>query len=365
MLVVYGTRPELIKLAPVIHQLRRESPRFEVTVCSTAQHREMIEDLERLFEIRPDHDLDLMRPNQALNELTARALRRADALLGELRPDWTVVQGDTTTAMATALAAFHQGLRVAHVEAGLRTGDLTAPFPEEANRRIIDLTGDLLLAPTSRAEEALLLEGCDPQKIVVTGNTVIDALQWVSTSMPDEPPANEVLVTVHRRESFGEPLLEILAALEELATRFCETRWILPVHLNPNVGPVVRERLGGIENVRLEPPMRYDTLVRHLRRARFVLTDSGGLQEEAPTFGKPVLVLRDKTERPEGVEAGVARLVGTGRERIVEGATQLLEDEDAYRRMATPASPYGDGRAARRIAQALGGTQVESFRHGH
>ena len=355
VLVVYGTRPELIKLAPVILALREAGERFSMIVCSTSQHRELLADLEELFSIHPDHDLGLMRPNQALNDLAARAMSELDSLIRETSPDWTVVQGDTTTAMTTTLTAFHLGRRVAHVEAGLRTGDLQAPFPEEANRRIIDLVADLLFAPTERAAQTLLDEGHAPEKVLVTGNTVVDALHWISRTLPEEEPADQVLVTVHRRESFGKPLLEILAAIRELATRHPETRWVLPVHPNPNVSAPVREHLSGLANVELPPPLPYDRLVAHMRRARFVLTDSGGIQEEAPTFGKPVLVLRDKTERPEGVEAGVARLVGRDRERIVACASELLDDEAAYRRMARRVSPYGDGRAAARIVGALAG----------
>ena len=353
VLVVYGTRPELIKLAPVIFALREAADRFALTVCSTAQHRELLADLESLFSIRPDYDLDLMRPNQALNDLAARGLSELHRLLREALPDWTLVQGDTTTAMMATLAAFHLGLRVGHVEAGLRTGDLQAPFPEEANRRIIDVVADLLFAPTERAQQALLDEGHAPERVLVTGNTVVDALQWISRALPAEEPADQVLVTVHRRESFGEPLLEILAAIRELAIGHPEVRWVLPVHPNPNVSGPVHERLGGLENVELPPPLPYDRLVAHMRRARFVLTDSGGIQEEAPTFGKPVLVLREKTERPEGVEAGVARLVGRDRERIVESAEKLLEGGPAYESMARAVSPYGDGRAAGRIVEAL------------
>jgi UDP-N-acetylglucosamine 2-epimerase (non-hydrolysing) len=358
VLVVYGTRPELIKLAPVIFVLREAMDRFEVTVCSSAQHRDLLADLEQLFRIRPDHDLDLMRPEQGLNDLAARGLRELDALLREVDPAWTLVQGDTTTAMMTALAAFHLGKRVGHVEAGLRTGDLQAPFPEEANRRIIDVFADLLFAPTERSSQVLLDEGHEPERVLVTGNTVVDALHWISSRLPEEKLADEVLITVHRRESFGGPLHEILAAIHELASGNPETRWVLPVHPNPNVAGPVCERLGGLANVELPDPLPYDRLVARMRRCRFVLTDSGGIQEEAPTFGKPVLVLREKTERQEGVEAGVAKLVGRERGRIVTAAAELLEGGEVYEGMSRVVSPYGDGRAAGRIVRFLDGQQV-------
>lgn len=355
VLVVYGTRPELIKLAPVVFALRDRPRDFELTVCSTAQHREMVDQMAAVFGIRPDHDLDLMRPNQTLNELATRALSALDATLRSIRPDWVLVQGDTTTVLATALASFHLGIRVAHVEAGLRTGDLAAPFPEEANRCLTDVLADLLFSPTALARRRLLEEGRDPSRVFLTGNTVVDALQWIARSLPDEPSADEVLITVHRRESFGEPLIGIFSALRELAQRFPHIEWIYPVHRNPNVLEPARQQLGRLDNLRLLEPLPYDELIRHLRRARIVLTDSGGIQEEAPTFKKPVLVLRDKTERPEGVEAGISRLVGTDPAVIVEQASRLLEDEAAYRSMSCRSNPYGDGRAAERIASILAG----------
>ncbi len=361
MLVVYGTRPEVIKLAPVVEALSQRHERFSVSVCCTAQHRELVDDVQELFAIRPDFDLNLMRPNQSLNELAGRGFVEIGSLLNRVDADWILVQGDTTTAMVTALAAFQKGRRLGHVEAGLRTGDLGAPFPEEANRRVIDLVAGLRFAPTSTAEKALLGEGHAPETIHRVGNTGIDALHWVAKRLPEEPPASEVLVTVHRRESFGPRLVEIFEAIRDLASRFPGVQWILPVHPNPNVVKPARETLAGLENLQLRSPLRYDGLVRHLRRARIVLTDSGGIQEEAPTFGKPVLVLREKTERPEGVEAGVARLVGTRRERIVEEASRLLTDETAYRRMARRSNPYGDGRAAERIAAILAGEPYELF----
>lgn len=353
VLLVYGTRPEAIKIAPVVWALRRRPEEFAVTLCSTAQHREMLDRVQRALDLAPDLDLDLMRPDQGLNELAARVLTEMDRTLVRLAPDWLVVQGDTTTAMAAALAAFHRRVRVAHVEAGLRTGDLTSPFPEEANRLIADRLAVLLFAPTDAARRALLAEGVAPERIHVTGNTVVDALQRIAAGIGTVPPSGEVLVTVHRRESFGAPLAEIFAAIAELARRFPETRFFYPVHRNPNVHGPAHLALGGLPNVELAEPLDYVELVRHLMGCRLVLTDSGGIQEEAPTFGKPVLVLRDTTERPEGIAAGVARLVGTRRERIVAEATRLLTDEAAWTAMASAVQPYGDGRAGERIAALL------------
>jgi len=352
-------------MASVVRVLRQRPESFEALVCAVAQHREMLDQVEALFALRPEHDLDLMRPGQTLNELAARALAALDPLLSALRPAWLLVQGDTTTAAFASLAAFHLGVRVGHVEAGLRTGDLAAPFPEEANRRIIDTLADALFAPTPHAERQLLASGCDPRRIFVTGNTGIDALQWICARLPaepiEEPADDEVLVTVHRRESFGAPLRGIFRALRELAGRFPDVRWIYPVHPNPNVAGPAAELLQGLPNLRLCEPLDYGQLVRRLRRARLALTDSGGIQEEAPSFGTPVLVLRERTERPEGIAAGVAKLVGTEPGRIVAEVSRLLTDPAARRRMAVGVSPYGDGRAAERIAAILAGERFEAF----
>lgn len=353
ILVVYGTRPEAIKLAPVVRELAQQSDHFEVVVCSTGQHREMLRQVETLFDLHSDHDLDLMRPDQKLNELAGRGLLALESLFSELNPDWLLTQGDTTTAMVASLAAFHCGIKVGHVEAGLRSGDLQRPFPEEANRRIIDLISEVLFAPTQQSYDHLMAAGFSEDRVFLTGNTVIDALHWVSRSLPKESVENEVLVTVHRRESFGEPIREIFTALKDLARKFPDVRWIYPVHRNPNVLEPAHQLLGDLPNVQLLSPLPYDQMIRLMRRCRLVLTDSGGIQEEAPTFGKPVLVLRDTTERPEGIEAGIAQLVGSTRRHIVEEASRLLTDERAYRKMATAVNPYGDGKAARRIAEVL------------
>jgi UDP-N-acetylglucosamine 2-epimerase (non-hydrolysing) len=352
-MVLYGTRPELIKMAPVVRELRRYPERFTTILCTTAQHRQMLDQMQEVFDIRPDLDLDLMRADQGLNDLSARAFGALDRALAETAPDLLLVQGDTTTAMVGALAAFHRRVPVGHVEAGLRTGDLARPFPEEANRRIVDLVSDLCFAPTELAGRLLAAEGVPAERIFVTGNTVVDALGWISSLLPEEPVRDEVLITVHRRESFGAPLREIFGAVRELAGAFPDVRWIYPVHRNPNVWGPAHEMLAGMPNVELHEPFDYLELVRRLRAARFVLTDSGGIQEEAPTFGKPVLVLRETTERPEGVEAGVAKLVGSDRGRIIAEATRLLTERESYAAMATAVNPYGDGRAAERIGDAL------------
>jgi UDP-N-acetylglucosamine 2-epimerase (non-hydrolysing) len=361
ILVLYGTRPEAIKMAPVVAALRRRGDRFAVTVATTAQHREMLDPVQELFGLAPDLDLDLMRPDQSPNELASRAFAALDPPLRDLAPDWLLVQGDTTTAMVGALAAFHRRVRVGHVEAGLRTGDLSQPFPEEANRRAIDLLADALFAPTARARDALLREGAPAERVHLTGNTGIDALLQAAARVPEEPRRNEVLITVHRRESFGAPLAGIFAALRELAEAFPAVRFVYPVHPNPHVLLPAREALSGLANLELHPPFGYLELVRRLRSARLVLTDSGGIQEEAPTFGTPVLVLREKTERPEGIAAGVARLAGTDRQKIVAAASLLLTDEGAWRAMANAANPYGDGRAGERIAGILAGEEIEPF----
>ena len=336
-----------------------------MTVCTTGQHREMLDQVQDLLGLRPDLDLRLMRHDQTLNGLAAGALAAMDEVLVSEVPDWLLVQGDTTTAMTAALAAFHRGVRVGHVEAGLRTRDLARPFPEEANRRVIDLLSAALFAPTGRSRQELLNEGTDPARIHVVGNTVIDALQSIAADLGNEQPERpEVLITVHRRESFGEPVREIFGALRDLALRFPGVSWIYPVHRNPNVRGPAAEILGGLPNLTLHDPFDYKELVRRLLRCRFALTDSGGIQEEAPTFGKPVLVLRETTERPEGVDAGVARLVGSSRERIVAEASRLLTSEEAYQSMARAVNPYGDGHASERIAAILAGEPWTPFDPG-
>lgn len=362
--VVIGTRPEVIKLAPIVHALR-DSETLAPYVISTGQHRQMLDQSLEVFGITPDVDLEVMSPQQDLSELTARTLVRMRAELERVAPSWMVVQGDTTTALAAALAGFYAQIPVAHVEAGLRSGQRYAPYPEEINRRVIDQIADVLFAPTGGAAARLFDEGFASDHVRVTGNTVVDALLAVRDQLRAHPVAipgldpalvdgkRLVLVTAHRRESFGEPLIAMCKALRQLARDNPDVAIVYPVHLNPNVSLPVRGMLANHDRIVLLPPLDYLQFVSLLERAYLVLTDSGGVQEEAPTFGKPVLVLRWVTERPEGIEAGVARLVGTAAQNIVGEATRLLRDPDAYRAMAAAVNPYGDGTAARQIVKHL------------
>ena len=365
VLSVIGTRPEAIKMAPVIQELQRHADRARSVVCVTGQHRQMLESALTLFEIRPDHDLALMQPDQSLSGLTARLFSALDPVVREVRPDWVLAQGDTTTVFVAAVVAFYNGVPFGHVEAGLRTGDRRRPFPEEINRRLADAVADLYFAPTAGARQALLREGVADDRILVTGNTVIDALLSVAGREFDWSTAGElakiprsgrlVLITAHRRESFGEPFRELCLAIRDLATRFAPegVSFVYPVHLNPNVRKPVSEILAGHDNVHLVEPVDYLTIVQLMKRATLVLTDSGGIQEEAPSLKVPVLVMREKTERPEGIAAGVVKLVGTARDAIVRESTRLLTDPVAHAAMATGANPYGDGHAAERIVAAL------------
>jgi UDP-N-acetylglucosamine 2-epimerase len=361
--VVAGTRPEAIKLAPVVYLLRRQ-PGIETVFVSTGQHREMLKQVLAAFSLSPDLDLEVMRSGQDLHDVTIATLAKLKPILRELRPAWVVVQGDTTSAMAAALSAFYERIPVAHVEAGLRTNDRYRPFPEEINRRLVDQLSGVLFAPTALAREALLREGFDDARILVSGNTVVDAILHLRASGEtrrrhaggldlEAIPGRLVLVTSHRRESFGDGLAAICRALVRIAERHPDVTVVYPVHLNPNVDGPVRAALGGHPRIVLLPPVSYEDLGALLERCHLVLTDSGGIQEEAPSFRKPVLVLREVTERPEGVAAGVAAVVGTGEERIVVETSRLLSDRAAYERMASGASPYGDGHAAERIVEAL------------
>jgi UDP-N-acetylglucosamine 2-epimerase (non-hydrolysing) len=360
LLVVVGTRPEAIKMAPVILRARREPELFEVVVCATAQHRELADGVFSIFGIRPEIDLDLMKPDQTPNVVAAGVFSAFDRLLADVAPDWVLVQGDTTSVMAASLASFHRGSRVAHVEAGLRTSELKNPFPEEMNRRVADLVADLHFAPTPRNAAALRREGA--RTVHVTGNTVVDALFWIRDRQPEPEAAGDglVLITSHRRESFGEPMRGAFRGIARLARRFPRIRFVFPVHPNPNVVDAARV-FEGIGNVEILPPADYRQLVAWIRASRIILTDSGGIQEEAPAFGKPTLVMRETTERPEGIEAGVAKLVGTDEERIFSEAERLLTDEQAYRSMAQVRNPYGDGRAADRIVDLLAGREVPDY----
>lgn len=363
VLSVIGTRPEAIKMAPVVLELRRHPTLIQSQVCATAQHRRMLDSALAAFGIRPDFDLDVMRPNQTLSGLTARLMEALDAVLSKEKPDWVLVQGDTATVLAAGLVAFYHQVKVGHVEAGLRTADKSSPFPEEVNRRIADLLADLYFAPTDGNRQTLLRENVADEKIAVTGNTVLDALRLTAHRVRGRPLAGDlaalngrrvILVTAHRRENHGAPLVEICAALREIAIRYAgDVHLVYPVHLNPNVRGPVFEQLGGVPNISLIEPADYESMVQLLCRCHLVVTDSGGLQEEAPSLDKPVIVLRESTERPEAVELGAARLAGANRDRIVYEVSRLLDDEHAYRAMAAVPNPYGDGRASRRIVEAL------------
>lgn len=361
-LLIFGTRPEAVKMAPILWEMRSRPAEFEPVVCVTAQHRNMLDQMLETFHIQPDYDLDVMTEGQSLFDVTANVLTRLEPVLREVKPLWTLVQGDTTTVLVAALAAFYLNVKVAHVEAGLRSGDKFHPWPEEINRRICDLLADLYFAPTTVARANLLQEHVPAERIEVTGNTVIDTLltcarwdfAWSSSPLAGVPPNRRlILVTAHRRENFGQPFSEICTALMELAQRYPDIHIVYPVHRNPNIWIPAHQHLSEISNVTLLEPLDYLSFVHLMKRAYLVLTDSGGVQEEAPSLGKPVLVLRQTTERPEGVAAGTAQVVGTSRQRIVEAASRLLDDSAAYERMARASNPYGDGQASRRIADAL------------
>ena len=364
VLSIIGTRPEAIKMAPVVRELQRHPDRVRSVVCATGQHRQMLDQVLDLFQIRPEFDLDLMQPNQSLSALTAALLKGLDGVIDEVHPDWVLAQGDTTTVMVAAIVAYYHNVRFGHVEAGLRTGDKRRPFPEEINRRLADVVSDAFFAPTERARQALLREGTNDTDIYVTGNTVIDALldvaarpyNWSAGPLAALPQGKRlVLITAHRRESFGQPFRDLCHAIRTLAADFAAegVHFVYPVHLNPNVRAPVNEILAGIGNISLIEPLDYLSLVHLMKRATLILTDSGGIQEEAPSLGVPVLVMRDTTERPEGVEAGVVRLVGTQPDRIIGEARTLLRDPTAHAAMAGRANPYGDGKAAERIVAIL------------
>jgi UDP-N-acetylglucosamine 2-epimerase (non-hydrolysing) len=358
ILAIVGTRPEAVKMAPVIRALEGEPDRFELTVMATGQHRQMLDQVLGLFRIVPDLDLDLMIPDQTVTRTTCRVLEKLERYFGEHRFDAVLAQGDTTTVMAAATACFYARLPFGHVEAGLRTGDLAAPYPEEFNRRVADLTAAWHFAPTRWAADNLLREGTDPGRVHVTGNTVIDALFHIlqTTRPPDHPIPEDrryVLMTCHRRENFGEPIREIFAAVGKFAGAHPEISIWYPVHPNPHVRGPAAEILGGIGNVLLTEPLDYLHFVHAMNRAELILSDSGGVQEEAPSLGKPVLVLREKTERPEAGAAGTCRLVGHRAERIISSLEQLLFDPRAYRAMSGKSNPYGDGHAAQAIAGIL------------
>ena len=365
VLSVFGTRPEAIKMAPVVWELRKYPDRVRSVVCITAQHRQMLDQMLDLFRIIPDYDLNLMQERQSLAQLTARVLVALEPVLAEVKPDWILVQGDTTTVMAVSLVAFYHGVKVGHIEAGLRTNNKRAPFPEEINRRITSVIADLHFAPTEHARQALLAEGIPDAAITVTGNTVIDALLWVRDVMQQHPPnlpdglaeaitgKRLILVTAHRRESFDQGLEQICLALRDLVQYHSDICIVYPVHLNPSVQNPVYRILSDVERVYLIAPLSYASFVWLMDQAHLILTDSGGVQEEAPSLGKPVLVLRGTTERPEGIAAGNACLVGLDCDRIVSQTCDLLTNADRYRQMSLASSPYGDGSAAVHIVESL------------
>jgi len=361
ILLCFGTRPEAIKMAPVIHELKKR--KLEFKVCVTAQHRKMLDQVLDFFEIVPDYDLDLMQPNQTLNELSANILKDIDLILEKEQPDLVLVQGDTTSAAMVSLAAFHRGIKVGHIEAGLRTYNKLAPFPEEVNRQITARIADWHFAPTAKANSNLLQEQIPKEDIYITGNTVVDALEWAMAKMESEPLSKEIqkvksllnpnkkliLVTGHRRENFGEGLVNICHALMELSEREC-VELIYPVHLNPNVSGPVQELLGEKKNIHLIKPVSYPTMLWLMQQCTLIISDSGGIQEEAPTFKKPVLVTREVSERMEGVEAGFSFLVGTDKDEILEEAIRLLNHPPDLKNTA---NPYGDGKAAVKIVEFL------------
>lgn len=376
ILLVFGTRPEAIKMAPLVKKLQEMPKEFNTVVCVTGQHREMLDQVLQLFDIMPEYDLNIMKPNQDLYDITSRILLGMRDVLKEVQPDVVLVHGDTTTSMVAALAAFYQQIPVGHVEAGLRTGNIYSPWPEEMNRLITGRITTHHFSPTPLAKENLLKEGLNPARITVTGNTVIDALQMVVNKLREDVKLADnvvnriremgydtnrlngekrmVLITGHRRENFGEGFLNICHAIKNLAVKYPNVDFVYPMHLNPNVRKPVLEILGEkAENVFLTEPLDYLPFVYMMQHSTLILTDSGGVQEEAPGLGKPVLVMRDTTERPEAVEAGTVLLVGTNREKIEQSVSMLLEDVDTYRRMSEAVNPYGDGLACERIVDYL------------
>lgn len=371
VLSIFGTRPEAVKMSPVIHALSKTTG-VKSLVCLTAQHREMLDQVIGLFNIQVDIDLNLMRPGQSLSEITAAIFTHLDPVLADYQPDWVLVQGDTTTVMAASMLAFYHRILIGHVEAGLRTGDKYQPYPEEINRRVTSVVTDLHFAPTKWAHDNLIKENIPANKIVITGNPVIDALQHVASLPPTSAvsqlfnqfglspmkSSNQspkiILITAHRRENFGEPLVNICKAISQLAEHYGDqAKFIYPVHLNPNVQEPVYRLLGNIPNIHLLPPLDYLPWIHLIKHATLILTDSGGLQEEAPGLGVPVLVLRRVTERPEGIQAGTVRLVGTETDNITTQTRILLDNPQEYQKMSHASNPYGDGQAAKRIVQAI------------
>lgn len=363
VMTVFGTRPEAIKMAPVVLELAKHPDKITPVVAVTAQHREMLDQVLNLFDIKPDHDLDIMAAGQTLFDITTRAMKGLDKVMEEEKPDLVLVHGDTTTTFAGALAAYYHQVAVGHVEAGLRTGNKYSPFPEEMNRKLTGSIADLHFAPTTTSESNLLQENVDTEGIFVTGNTVIDALhktvrddfKFDDELLQNIDFANKriVLVTTHRRENLGEPMRHVYKALRQIVEEMDDVEVVFPVHKNPKVREVVQDELGGLSKVHLIDPLDYEPFANLMHRSYLILTDSGGVQEEAPALGKPVLVLRDTTERPEAVEAGTVKLIGTDRDVVYNEAVKLLTDKAEYNRMAEACNPYGDGQASRRIIEAI------------
>lgn len=359
--IIFGTRPEAIKMAPVIKEFRKYPKQFNLIICVTGQHRKMLDQVLSIFKIKPDIDLNLMEENQSLDSLSANAMKKVTEAIKKTKPDLVLVQGDTTTAMIAALAAFYQKIPVGHIEAGLRTKDRYNPFPEEINRNLISVLATYHFAPTKEAAKNLLKEGICKKRVFLTGNTVVDALKKITKKKSNafhlraSILSNQklILVTAHRRENFGKPLLDICKALKEICRRNPNVVIVYPVHMNPNVKGQVYSNLSHCDRIKLLPPLEYLELVNLMKRSYLVLTDSGGIQEEAPVFGKPVLVLRKETERPEGIDAGVAKLVGVDTKKIIKETELLIRNRKAYLKMANAVSPYGDGKAAQRIVKII------------
>lgn len=375
VLLVFGTRPEAIKMAPLVKAFENE-PTIESKVCVTAQHREMLDQVLDMFDIKPDYDLNLMKPGQDLYDITANVLLGMKSVLEDFKPDVILVHGDTTTTSAASLSAFYQQIKVGHVEAGLRTGNIYSPWPEEANRQITGVLANYHFAPTTTSQNNLLKENKDPKNIIVTGNTVIDALflalgkiekheelknkiiDSINTQYKLQDDKKIILVTGHRRENHGQGFINICEALKTIAINNPDMDIVYPVHLNPNVQKPVKEILSNTSNVYLIDPLQYESFIYMMNKSYFIITDSGGVQEEAPSLGKPVLVMRDTTERPEAVEAGTVKLVGTNKETIINEAQKLINDENEYNKMSKAHNPYGDGKACERIVEFIKGVEI-------
>jgi UDP-N-acetylglucosamine 2-epimerase (non-hydrolysing) len=372
IMLVFGTRPEAIKMASLVHALKAEPKQFELKVCVTSQHRQMLDQVMKVFNINPDFDLNLMKQNQNLSNLTSLILNQMQKIFIKYRPDAVLVHGDTTTTLATSIAAFYESIPVGHVEAGLRTYNLTAPFPEEFNRQITGKIAKWHFAPTALSQKNLLSEGFDKSSIIITGNTVIDALYWILKRIKKDKNHQKnlenilnsylsfnfkkkdfVLITAHRRENFGDSIFQICTAIKTLAKKYTKIHFVYPVHPNPNVSKPVTKILRGFANIHLIKPLEYELFVYLLKYSYLVLTDSGGIQEEAPSLGKPVLVMRDTTERPEAVNAGTVEMVGSNYQKIIHSVSRLLDDKKYYQKMSHAYNPYGDGLAASRIVDVL------------